>query len=88
VAPVRGGANIGRNGNQLVAPGQFTTRLGRNSSFSFSEDAHMGFGPSNHFDFLLRNGAGGKFSINGDYLFRDQTGPGIDDGLWGILRVQ
>jgi manganese oxidase len=66
---------------------QSSTRLGRNS-FSFWEGAHMGFGPSNHFDLLLRNGAGGKFSINGDYLFRDQTGPGIDNGLWGILRVQ
>ncbi len=37
---------------------------------------------------LLRNGAGGKFTIRGDYLFRDQAGPGLDHGLWGILRVQ
>ena len=66
---------------------QNSTRLGRNT-FSFVEGARMGHGPSNHFDILLRNGAGGKFSITGDYLFRDQASPGIDHGLWGILRVQ
>ncbi|HJX27380.1 MAG TPA: copper oxidase, partial [Thermoanaerobaculia bacterium] len=67
---------------------QNSTRLGRNNTFSFYEGAHMGHGPSNHFDILLRNGAGGKFSVTGDYLFRDQASPGIDHGLWGILRVQ
>jgi hypothetical protein len=66
---------------------QNSTRLGFNP-FSFWEGAHMGFGPSNHFDLLLRNGAGGKFSINNDYLFRDHVGSGLDSGLWGILRVQ
>jgi hypothetical protein len=64
-----------------------STRLGRNG-FSFWEGARMGHGPTNHFDALLRNGAGGKFSIVGDYLFRDQAHPGLDHGLWGILRVQ
>jgi hypothetical protein len=63
-----------------------STRLGRNN-FSFWEGARMGHGPTNHFDALLRNGAGGKFSIAGDYLFRDQAHPGLDHGLWGILRV-
>jgi hypothetical protein len=48
----------------------------------------MGHGPSNHFDILLRNGAGGKFAVPADYLFRDHAGPGIDHGLWGIIRVQ
>jgi hypothetical protein len=47
----------------------------------------MGHGPTNHADLLLRNGAGGAFSILGDYLFRDFAGPGFDGGLWGILRV-
>ena len=65
---------------------QNSTRLGRNG-FSFWEGARMGHGPSNHFDALLRSGAGGAFGITGDYLFRDQTGPGVDNGLWGILRV-
>jgi hypothetical protein len=64
-----------------------STRLGRNS-FSFWEGAHMGFGPSNHFDALIRNGAGGRFSILGDFLFRDQVSTGIDNGLWGLLRVE
>ena len=63
-----------------------STRIGRNN-FSFWEGARMGHGPTNHFDALLRNGAGGKFRINGDYLFRDQVGIGLDNGLWGILRV-
>jgi hypothetical protein len=64
-----------------------STRLGRNG-FSFWEGAHMGFGPSNHFDALIRNGAGGRFSILGDFLFRDQVSTGLDDGLWGLLRVE
>lgn len=61
-------------------------RLGRNN-FSFVEGARMGHGPTHHADLLLRHGAGGAFSIPGDYLFRDLAGPGFDGGLWGILRV-
>jgi hypothetical protein len=64
-----------------------STQIGRNA-FSFWEGAQTGHGPSNHFDALLRNGAGGKFTITGDYLFRDHVGIGLDNGLWGILRVQ
>jgi hypothetical protein len=64
-----------------------STQIGRNG-FSFWEGARAGHGPSNHFDVLIRNGAGGKFSIGGDYLFRDQGASGFDAGLWGILRVQ
>ncbi|HEX2645449.1 MAG TPA: copper oxidase [Thermoanaerobaculia bacterium] len=66
---------------------QNSTQQGRNS-FSFWEGAQMGHGPTNHFDVLLRNGAGGKFTITGDYLFRDQVSLGLDNGLWGIFRVQ
>ena len=65
---------------------QNSTKIGRNG-FSFWEGAHFGQGPTNHFDVLLRNGAGGKFRVTGDYLFRDQVGLGLDAGLWGILRV-
>ena len=50
--------------------------------------AFMGIGPSSHFDVLLRNGAGGKFKILGDYLFRTQQSFMFDGGLWGILRVE
>jgi hypothetical protein len=38
---------------------QDSTRIGRNS-FSFWEGAHFGHGPTNHYDVLLRDGAGGK----------------------------
>jgi hypothetical protein len=65
---------------------QSSTKIGRNG-FSFWEGARMGHGPSNHFDALIRHGAGGKFSVIGDFLFRDQVSIGFDNGLWGILRV-
>lgn len=65
---------------------QSSTKIGRNN-FSFWEGARMGHGPSNHFDALIRHGAGGKFSVVGDFLFRDQVAIGFDNGLWGILRV-
>lgn len=63
------------------------TRIGRNS-FSFWEGARTGHGPTNHVDAVIRFGAGGKFSILGDYLVRDQVSPGLDNGLWGLLRVE
>ncbi|HYX26339.1 MAG TPA: hypothetical protein VFC23_19455 [Thermoanaerobaculia bacterium] len=63
-----------------------STRIGPNP-LSPWEGAHMGVGPTNHFDLVLRNGAGGAGAATGDFLFRDQTGPGLDGGLWGILRV-
>ncbi|HEX8692439.1 MAG TPA: hypothetical protein VF746_08480 [Longimicrobium sp.] len=46
-----------------------------------------GHGPSNHYDIQLRNGAGGRFRIRGDYLWRDQTSFHFDGGIWGLLRV-
>jgi hypothetical protein len=63
-----------------------STILGHNPNSPW-EGAHMGVGPTNHFDLLLRNGAGGQFGTPGDYLFRDQASFGFDGGLWGILRV-
>ncbi len=33
------------------------------------------------------NGAGGKFKIQGDYLYRTFASFGFDNGLWGIFRV-
>jgi manganese oxidase len=63
-----------------------STALGFNST-SLWQGSRFGHGPSNHFDALLRGGAGGKFSIAGDYLFRDQASFGFDGGMWGILRV-
>nr|MBA3438566.1 copper oxidase [Pyrinomonadaceae bacterium] len=46
-----------------------------------------GHGPSNHFDVVLKNGAGGGFRVAGDYLYRDQSSFAFDGGLWGIFRV-
>jgi hypothetical protein len=65
---------------------QNSTKIGRNG-FSFWSGAQFGHGPSNHFDALIRHGAGGKFSVIGDFLFRDQVSMLFDGGLWGILRV-
>ncbi len=47
-----------------------------------------GIGPYSHFDFLLRNGAGGKFGVRGDYLMRDRGSLPSSGGMWSILRVQ
>lgn len=49
--------------------------------------AQYGVGPGSHFDLLLKNGAGGRFRVTGDYLFRDQASFTFDGGLWGIFRV-
>jgi hypothetical protein len=49
--------------------------------------AQYGVGPGSHFDFLLKNGAGGYFQIPGDYLYRSQQSFQFDGGLWGIFRV-
>ncbi len=47
-----------------------------------------GLGASDHFDALLKGGAGGMIGVSGDYLYRDYTPAHLDDGLWGLLRVQ
>ncbi len=50
--------------------------------------ARDGLGASDHFDALLKGGAGGMIGVSGDYLYRDYTPAHLDDGLWGLLRVQ
>ncbi|HEX7285135.1 MAG TPA: multicopper oxidase domain-containing protein [Candidatus Angelobacter sp.] len=47
----------------------------------------FGIGPGSHFDVVPVNGAGGKFKVTGDYLFRTQQSFQFDGGLWGIFRV-
>jgi hypothetical protein len=49
--------------------------------------ARGGHGPSNHFDVLIKNGAGGRFSVAGDYLYRDYAAWLLDGGIWGLFRV-
>jgi hypothetical protein len=43
--------------------------------------------PMAHFDLLLDK-AGGVNAVTGDFLFRDQAGFGITNGIWSIVRVQ
>jgi hypothetical protein len=62
-------------------------RLGSNP-LSEWKGTQGGHGPSNHFDVLLKNGAGGIFRVTGDYLYRDHGSFGFDGGMWGIFRVQ
>ncbi|MBW3570964.1 MAG: copper oxidase [Gemmatimonadetes bacterium] len=62
-----------------------STRLGWNP-LSEWKGTTIGHGPTNHFDVLLPS-AGGRFGIEGDYLFRDQTSHHFDGGMWGIFRV-
>ena len=63
-----------------------STKIGRNG-FSMLQGAQFGIGPSSHFDAVIRNGAGGRFSVLGDYLFRNHEAFSFDGGMWGILRV-
>jgi hypothetical protein len=63
-----------------------STRIGANP-FSEWTGTFMGIGPSSHFDAVLENGAGGKFRVVGDFLFRTQVSTQVDGGLWGLLRV-
>ncbi|HEX6367410.1 MAG TPA: hypothetical protein VF006_00675 [Longimicrobium sp.] len=63
-----------------------SARLGANP-FSEWKGTMIGHGPTNHFDILLKHGAGGRGSIQGDYLYRDQTSMLFDGGMWGIFRV-
>jgi hypothetical protein len=64
-----------------------STQIGSNPVSQW-EGAKMGHGPSNHFDAVLKNGAGGKFGVTGDYLWRDMESFSFDGGTWGLLRVK
>ena len=63
-----------------------STRIGDNP-LSNEFGAQHGIGPTSHFNMVLKNGAGGKFLVPGDYLFRDLASFTFDGGMWGILRV-
>ena len=63
-----------------------STRLGHNP-FSEWKGSQFGIGAGSHFDVLLKHGAGGRFLIAGDYLYRNQTSFLFDGGMWGIFRV-
>lgn len=46
-----------------------------------------GVGPGTHFDFLPKNGGGGLFHVQGDYLYRTFQSFHFDGGIWGLVRV-
>jgi hypothetical protein len=56
--------------------------------FSQWRSAQEGIGASSHWDMVLLNGAGGRFGVKGDYLYRDHNPVGLATGLWGIFRVE
>jgi hypothetical protein len=64
-----------------------STEIGENITGTWYTGARMGHGPTNHFDCLLRHGAGGAFQVTGDYLWRDYSSFLFDGGIWGLLRV-
>jgi len=64
-----------------------STRIGHNPLTEW-KPAQAGHGPSNHFDVALLIGAGGRFKVAGDYLYRDQGSFPFDGGLWGVFRVR
>ena len=63
-----------------------STVIGSNP-FSEVKGAEMGVGPSFHFNAVPLNGAGGKFKVKGDYLYRTFNSFQFDAGIWGIFRV-
>ncbi|HEX6202761.1 MAG TPA: hypothetical protein VF100_07150, partial [Thermoanaerobaculia bacterium] len=69
-----------------------STKIGENQDAwgfwrTMFEGSHMGVGPTDHFNAVLQNGAGGAFGVPGDYLYRDFASVQFDGGLWGLFRV-
>ncbi len=64
-----------------------STKIGNNPMSEWRGNQH-GHGPSNHFDIDIFYGAGGRFRVIGDYLYRDRASFTFDGGIWGIFRVQ
>jgi hypothetical protein len=46
-----------------------------------------GHGPTNAFDVLPQNGAGGAGRVTGDFMWRDYVSWYLANGIWGLLRV-
>ncbi len=44
------------------------------------------YGPSSHYEVVIGS-AGGRFGIEGDYLYRSWTASQYQVGLWGLFRV-
>jgi len=65
------------NGSSVIGSNPFSNWVG----------SQAGVGPGTHFDFLPKNGAGGLFRVQGDYLYRTFQSFHFDGGIWGIIRV-
>jgi len=63
-----------------------STRIGSNPNTEWI-GTRGGHGPTDHFDAFFPDNAGGKFGIRGDYFYRSYSGPRLDAGMWGLLRV-
>jgi len=63
-----------------------STQIG-NNPLSEWRGAQEGHGPTDHWDIVPANGAGGAFGVIGDYLYRDMAPFSFYNGIWGILRV-
>jgi hypothetical protein len=58
-----------------------------NNPSSQRQGSQEGFGSMQHFTFVPKNGAGGLFRVNGDYLIRPQSSWHNMAGMWNIFRV-
>jgi manganese oxidase len=63
-----------------------STRIG-NNPLSEWKGSQAGHGPSNHFEVDIFYGAGGRFKVIGDHLYRDRSSFTFDGGIWGIFRI-
>ena len=63
-----------------------STELGSNP-LSEWKGVEYGHGPTNAFDAILENGAGGAFGVVGDFMYRDYASWYLANGLWGLMRV-
>ena len=68
-------------------PCKGSTSIGHNATSQWvgSQEGH---GPTDHWDIVPRNGAGGAYGVTGDYLYRDMSSVAFYNGTWGILRVR
>lgn len=72
--------------NNPILPGSRSTVMGINPNAQ--QIATQGaLTSSGTFNIISPYGAGGRYAVPGDYLYREQTGAVFGGGMWGILRV-
>jgi len=60
--------------------------LGQRAASEYQGTRH-GVGPTCHYDVLLLPPAGGRFRVDGEYLYRDYVSWGFSSGMWGLFEV-